>query len=66
MTALYGYSEKGTKSYGEKNAFKNERLSTIAGYRRTTGDLIAPFEYTGTVQIRTYLLDGLNKYYVRR
>jgi transposase len=27
---------------------KKERLSTIAGYRHTTHDLIAPFEYTGT------------------
>ena len=55
MTALYGYSEKGTKSYGEKNAFKNERLSTIAGYRRTTGDLIAPFEYIGTANKDLFL-----------
>lgn len=55
MTALYGYSEKDTKSYGEKNAFKNERLSTIAGYSRTTGDLIAPFEYTGTANKDLFL-----------
>jgi isfu1 transposase len=43
------------KATVRRNAFKNERLSTIAGYRRTTGDLIAPFEYTGTANKDLFL-----------
>ena len=30
--ALYGYSEIGKRSYSTKDAFKKQRLSTIAGY----------------------------------
>lgn len=53
--ALYGYSEIGTRSYSTKNAFKKQRLSTIAGYRSSTKDLIAPFEYSGTANKDLFL-----------
>lgn len=53
--ALYGYSEIGKRSYATKDAFSKERLSTIAGYRRGTKDLIAPFEYRGTANRDLFL-----------
>ena len=55
ICALYGYSEIGTRSYSTKNAFKKQRLSTIAGYRSSTKDLIAPFEYSGTANKDLFL-----------
>ena len=44
---LYGWSEKGTKTYAEKLAFKTSRLSMVAGYRYDSKEMLAPFEYKG-------------------
>jgi isftu1 transposase len=55
ICALYGYAEIGKRSYSKKDAFTKQRLSTIAGYRAGTKDLIAPFEYCGTANKDLFL-----------
>ena len=47
IVPLYGWSEKGTKTYAEKLAFKTSRLSIVAGYRYDSKEMLAPFEYRG-------------------
>ena len=47
IVPLYGWSEKGTKSYAEKLAFKTSRLSIVAAYRYGSKEMLAPFEYKG-------------------
>lgn len=43
----YGWSERGTRSYAEHSGFRSQRLSIVAGYNRSTREIIAPFEYGG-------------------
>ena len=45
----------GKRSYSTKDAFKKQRLSTIAGYRASTKDFISPFEYGGTANKDLFL-----------
>ena len=47
IVPLYGWPEKGTKSYAEKLAFKTSRLSIVAAYRYDSKEMLAPFEYKG-------------------
>lgn len=44
---LYGWSHKGTRSYGERAGYKKQRVSMVAAYQRGSKKLIAPMEYTG-------------------
>ena len=44
---LYGWSEKGAKTYAEKLAFKTSRVSMVAGYHYDSKEMLAPFEYKG-------------------
>ena len=44
---MYGWSEKGTKTYAEKLAFKTSRLSIVAAYHYGSKEMLAPFEYKG-------------------
>jgi hypothetical protein len=55
ICALYGYSEIGERSYSAKDAFKKQRLITIAGYRASSKELISPFEYSGTANKDLFL-----------
>lgn len=43
----YGWSKKGFKSYAEQSGFRTQRLNIIAGYKRNSNEIIAPFEYHG-------------------
>jgi transposase len=47
IVPLYGWSEKGNRSYAIQAGFKTERLSIVAGYEYSTKSIIAPFEYSG-------------------
>jgi transposase len=47
ISVLYGWSEKGKRSYGEQRGFATERLSIVAGYTPDSKELLAPFEYSG-------------------
>jgi phosphoenolpyruvate carboxylase len=46
LTTLYGWSEKGERSYAEKIGFTTERVNIVAGYIPDTKELIAPLEYS--------------------
>ena len=52
---MYGYSEKGDRSYVEKQANKGKRTSTIAGYRHNSREVISPFEFKGTADTGLFL-----------
>lgn len=47
IVPLYGWSQKGSKSYAEKIAFKTARLSIVSAYRYIDKKMLAPFEYEG-------------------
>lgn len=47
IVPLYGWSEKGKKTYAEKLAFKTSRISLVAAYRYKDKEMLAPFEYEG-------------------
>ena len=46
LTTLYGWSEKGNRSYAEQIGFTTERVNIVAGYIPDTKALIAPLEYS--------------------
>ena len=47
ITALYGWSLKGERSYAEQIGFASERRNIVAGYNLGSKEIIAPFEYEG-------------------
>lgn len=49
ITTLYGWAEKGKRSYAEKNGFATERVNIVAGYNSGTKELIAPLEHSGSM-----------------
>ena len=44
ITTLYGWSEKGKRSYAEQIGFATEKVNNVAGYIQGTKELIAPLE----------------------
>ncbi len=46
LTTLYGWSEKGKRSYAEQIGFATESVNIVAGYIPDTKELIAPLEYS--------------------
>ena len=51
IAPIYGWSEKGSRSYGEVEGFRKERVSIIAGHTPSSKELIAPMEYKGFTDI---------------
>ena len=49
IATLYGWSEKGKRSYGEQIGFATEKVNIVAGYIAGTKELIAPLEHTGNM-----------------
>jgi isftu1 transposase len=49
LTTLYGWSEKGKRSYAEQIGFATERVNIVAAYNAGTKELIAPLEHTGSM-----------------
>jgi transposase len=49
ITTLYGWSEKGRRSYSEQIGFATERVNIVAGYIAGNKRLIAPLEHSGTM-----------------
>jgi len=49
ICTLYGWSEKGERSYAEQIGFATERVSIVGGYIPGTKELIAPLEYSGNM-----------------
>ena len=49
VTTLYGWSEKGKRSYAEQIGFATERINIVAGYIPDTKTLIAPLEYSSNM-----------------
>ena len=47
VTTLYGWSEKGKRSYAEQLGFASDRRNIVAGYNLGSKEIIAPFEYEG-------------------
>lgn len=47
VTTLYGWSEKGERSYAEQLGFASDRRNIVAGYNLGSKETIAPFEYNG-------------------
>jgi hypothetical protein len=45
ICTLYGWSEKGERSYAEQIGFATERVSIVGGYIPGTKELIAPFAH---------------------
>lgn len=54
IVPLYGWAEKGQKTYAEQSGFRSERLSIVAGYRHGTKEIIAPFEYSGYTDMHLF------------
>ena len=50
-----GWAALGKKTYAEQNAFKTQRLSTIAAYRKSDKDIIAPFEFKGHTDLALFI-----------
>jgi hypothetical protein len=49
ITTLYGWSEKGKRSYAEQIGFATDRVNIVAGYIPGTKELIAPLEHSGNM-----------------
>jgi transposase len=49
ITTLYGWSEKGKRSYAEQIGFATEKVNIVAGYIQGTKELIAPLEHSGNM-----------------
>lgn len=49
ITRLYGWAEKGKRSYAEQAGFATKRLNIVAGYNSGTKELIAPLEHSGSM-----------------
>ena len=49
ITTLYGWSEKGKRTYAEQIGFATERVNIVAGYVPGSKELIAPFEHSGSM-----------------
>jgi transposase len=49
ITTLYGWSEKGNRSYAEQIGFATEKVNIVAGYIQGTKELIAPLEHSGNM-----------------
>lgn len=47
IVPMYGWSEKGERSYAEQPCARKKRLSIVAGYEYGARTIIAPFEYEG-------------------
>jgi len=54
ITTLYGWAEKGERSYGERVGFATERVNIVAGYNSGTKELIAPLEHSGTMNKKLF------------
>lgn len=54
LVPLRGWAPVGERAYAEQIAFKTERLSTIAAYRRDSKEIIAPFEYQGYTDLSLF------------
>ncbi len=55
MTTLYGWSNKGDRSYGEMEGYKKNRVSIVAAYQRGAKSLIALLEYTGYTNTQLFV-----------
>ena len=49
LTTLYGWSLIGKRSYAEQIGFASDRRNIVAGYNLESKEIIAPFEYDGSV-----------------
>lgn len=54
IAPIYGWSEKGSRSYGEVEGFRKERVSIIAGHTPSSKELIAPMEYKGFTDTKLF------------
>ncbi|HEX3766822.1 MAG TPA: IS630 family transposase [Puia sp.] len=54
IVPMYGWSEKGERSYAEQPSAKKKRLSIVAGYVYGTRTILAPFEYEGYTDIHLF------------
>lgn len=46
---MYGWAEKGKRSYAEQAGFATKRVNIVAGYNGGTKELIAPLEHSGNM-----------------
>ncbi len=53
IAPIYGWSEQGKRSYGERDGRSKEKLNIVAGLNNKT--LIAPFEYSGNTDGSVFL-----------
>lgn len=54
ITTLYGWSEKGQRTYAEQTGFATERVNIVAGYIPETKELIAPLEHAGNMNTQLF------------
>ena len=54
ITTLYGWAEKGKRSYAETSGFATERLNIVAGYNSGTKELLAPLEHSGSMNTELF------------
>ena len=54
ITTLYGWADKGERSYAEQAGFATERVNIVAGYNAGTKELIAPLEHSGYMNKRLF------------
>lgn len=54
IVVQYGWFTRGKRSYAEQSGFKTERLSIVAGYVHGTRKFIAPFEFSGSMNMMLF------------